>query len=404
MTVRLSRETIREMNKRQSPVRVAFVVPHIFMGDELRDKVIFSPGELAREFANASFDDVELTLFSPLPVKCRAKSVTADRSGFERELAGRGYGYLTLLKKHPSLFVAMSRQLQGEVIAEAFRRANAGEFDVVHIYTNEEDQALIFADLCCVPVVFTHHDPYNFLIKYKSVFPRYKHHKFVSMSIAQQRTAPRGTNFVANIYHGVSCKSVPTSAPNRACSPLSPQETSPCSASAETDSQDSYMIYVGRIIEPKGVHLAVVAAKKAGVRLVIAGKRYGDDYFERRLKPHLSDNIEYVGFKRGEELQELIANAKALVMPSQFEEPFGMTAIEALAVGTPVIASRSGALPEIIEDGVSGLFADTAGEIVLAMNEVDQLQREDCVKRVREHFSLRRMLDEHARLWRELAR
>jgi len=369
--------------------RVALVVPHVFVGDELREKVIFSPGELAREFADADWaaltgvagrecPDIRLTLFTPLPVKCRAENVVADSSGFERELAGRGYGYLELLKKHPALFVAMSRQLQGEVIAEAFARANAGEFDVVHIYTNEEDQALIFADLCCKPVVFTHHDPYNFLIKYKSVFPRYRQRNFVSMSMAQRWTAPKGTNFVANIYHG----SRPDLQPTR---------------------KKNDFLYVGRIIKPKGVDLACEAARRAGVRLKIVGKRYEDDYFERQVEPYLDEKIEYVGFRRGEALKKLMAEAQALIMPSQFEEPFGMTAIEALAVGTPVIASRNGALPEIVEEGKSGYFADTVEEIVRAMGRVEKIRVEDCVNRVVEQFSLEKMLREHAKLWRKLS-
>jgi glycosyltransferase involved in cell wall biosynthesis len=151
------------------------------------------------------------------------------------------------------------------------------------------------------------------------------------------------------------------------------------------------------------VHLAVAAAKRAGVKLKLVGKRYGDDYFEREIKPHLGEQIEYIGFKRGEELKTLMAEARGLVMPSLFAEPFGMTAIEAMAVGTPVIASRNGALPEIVEEGVSGWFADTVEEIVVAMGRVDELEVEDCIKRVREHFSLEKMLGEHAKLWRRLA-
>ena len=404
-----------------SPLRVAFVVPHIFMGDVLREKVIFSPGELAREFADADWEavapdaPVELTLFTPLPVQCKAKTVLADSAGFEAELKGRGYGYLELLKKHPSLFVAMSRQLQGEVIAEAFRRANLGEFDLVHVYTNEEDQALIFADLCNKPVVFTHHDPYNFLIKYKSVFPRYKHHNFVSMSMAQRETAPEGMNFVANIYHGVrsgSClrpspSTSPPAADPAAGSPRS-HPSPPSEAHLQTSLREApYFLYVGRIIEPKGVHLAIAAAQKAGVQLKIAGKRYEDDYFEREVAPHLGEAagglVEYIGFKRGEELKRLMAEAEALVMPSVFEEPFGMTAIEALSVGTPVIASRNGALPEIIGDGTSGFFADTVEEIVAAMARVGEIKAEDCIKRVQTEFSLEKMLTEHAKLWHAIS-
>ncbi|MDR0979953.1 MAG: glycosyltransferase [Candidatus Nomurabacteria bacterium] len=426
------------------PLRVALVVPHVFMGDELREQVIFSPGELAREFANADWGDIlascgvfvgiasegakiSLTLFTPLPVKCKAPTVVADYSGFERELAGRGYGYLELLKKHPSLFVALSRQLQGEIIASAFARANAGEFDLVHIYTNEEDQALIFADLCRVPVVFTHHDPYNFLIKYKSVFPQYRGRNFVSMSLAQQRTAPEGTNFVANIYHGVRL-----SAPVANCRPegtntgrLAPllaeqsSANSPRSAFGAMNSHGAknttpYFIYVGRIIEPKGVHLAIAAAERAGVNLKIVGKRYDDNYFEREIATHLEGTggasrkkggkIEYLGFKRGEALQTLVAGARGLLMPSQFEEPFGMTAIEALAVGTPVIASRNGALPEIIEEGKSGFFADSVDEMAAKMAKIDEIRPENCVKRVKEQFSLEKMLAEHAKLWLKLAK
>lgn len=387
----MSREiTTATMTKIQPPIRVAFVVPHVFMGDALREKVIFSPGELARDFADADWQtlaessgdgaSIELTLFSPLPVQCSAKTAIADSSGFQEELAGRGYGYLELLKKHPSLFVAMSRQLQGEIIAKAFERANNDEFDVVHIYTNEEDQALIFAGLCHKPVVFTHHDPYNFLIKYKSVFPRYKHHNFVSMSMAQQKTAPEGTNFIANIYHGVR-------------------------AEENLDKKKSdYFLYVGRVIEPKGVHLAVEAAEKAGIKLKIVGKRYEDDYFEREIQPHLGGDIEYLGFARGNKLKKLMSEAKALIMPSVFAEPFGMTAIEALAVGTPVIASRNGALPEIIEDGVSGFFADTVDEIVSAIKRIDEIDANNCVKRARENFSLEKMLAGHAKMWERLAR
>ncbi|MCL2095116.1 glycosyltransferase [Candidatus Saccharibacteria bacterium] len=321
-------------------VRVAFVVPHLYICDALRGKVIFSPGELARDLVGGlarwgdggvTRGDVEVTLWTPGAVKvfgadgALVRNETADWSGLESELDARGYGLLTFAAKHPALFVAMARQLQAEIISEAYAAANRGEYDVVHIYTNEEDLALQFANLCNKPVLFTHHDPYNFLIKYKSVFPRYKHHNFISTSIVQQETAPAGTNFVANIYHGVS----------------------------ENDYKPSfnrgrYLLYLGRIVAEKGVEIAVKAARKANLPLKIMGKYYQDGYFGAEIEPFLGDDVEYVGFLQGEEKLELIRGAVATVVPSRFMEPFGMVAIESLALGTPVIASKNGALPEIV--------------------------------------------------------
>jgi glycosyltransferase involved in cell wall biosynthesis len=334
--------------------------------------VIFSPGELARDLARglAAREDIDLTLFTAGEVDCGVKCVAADWSGLEAELAGRGYGLTTLMAKHPALFVAMARQLQAEIIAAAYAAANRGEFDLVHIYTNEEDLGLQFAELCSKPVLFTHHDPYNFLVKYKSVFERYKQHNFISMSIAQQATAPKGMNFIANIYHG-----------------LDEGEYQP------SFNRGEYLLYSGRIVAEKGVELAVAAARRAGLPLKIMGKYYKDDYFTKQIEPNLGDGIEYVGFLQGEAKEAMMRGAVATIMPSRFSEPFGMVAIESLALGTPVIASRNGALPEIIkaENGRLIEVATVAGaedgrtvaELAEAMQEFWQMD-EGATKQRRE--------------------
>lgn len=372
-------------------MKVALVVPHVFMHRDILPQVIFSPAVLAIGLAEGLQKlGAEVTLFSPGPIDSSVPNVTADLSLFEKELAGRGYGYTELLKKHPVTFISLARQVQAELIAKAYRAAGQGEYDIVHIYTNEEDIALPFAQLCTKPVVFTHHDPFNFLIKYKSVFPKYKQLPWISMSLAQRAGMPAGTNWLANIYHGVDANSL----------------------SLNTVPAGDYVAYLGRIIEPKGVHLAIAAVKehnrKTGghLKLRIAGKHYAgnkDAYWHERVLPHISGDIMYDGFVQGDAAkQAFLGNARALLMPSIFDEPFGMVAIEALACGTPVIGLRSGAIPEIIKNNENGFVvtkqdADdaTAAAIAAAIARTSEIDRAACRASFESKFTLERMCAEH---------
>src|SRR5688572_29898647 len=125
---------------KNKPLTIGIVVPHIFMHRDILPHVIFSPGHLARGLAEGlQALGAQVTLFSPGPADTLVKNVTADMGNFEQELAGRGDGYVDLLKKHPFTFITLARQVQSELIAKAFAAANAGELDLVHIYTNEED-------------------------------------------------------------------------------------------------------------------------------------------------------------------------------------------------------------------------------------------------------------------------
>lgn len=341
------------------PLKIGVVVPHIFMHRDILPSVIFSPGTLAIDLVNGLHrTGHDVTLLSPGPIDVECNNLTADLSLFEHELSVRGDSYLDLLKKHPFTFVTLARQVQAEIIAKAYAMANNGEFDIVHIYTNEEDIALPFAELCRRPVVFTHHDPFNFLIKHKNVFPKYKHLNWISISQAQRQGMPQDTNWAGNVYHGVDKERfAPVTAPSR-----------------------DYFAYFGRIIEQKGVHLAIAAvneynkAYSTPIPLKIAGKHYAehakDTYWTTKIQPYLAEQIEYVGFI-GDEAgkREFLGNARALIVPSLFDEPFGMVAIEALACGTPIIALDSGALPEIIENGKTGYIIPKQYSLPKALDE-----------------------------------
>lgn len=369
---------------RKSNLRVAFVVPHIFITKDILPNVIFSPGRLALDVTvEMARKGASVTLFTPGPASTALQNITGDMSYFEQELAGRGDTYIDLLKKHPFTFISLARQVQSEIIAKAYRMANDGEFDVVHIYTNEEDTALPFASLCKVPVVFTHHDPFNFLVKYKNLFPKYEYLNWLSMSHAQRRGMPKHTNWVGNIYHG-----------------LDVDEWKP-----RLIGESDYVAYLGRIVEPKGVHYAIAAIKKYNetaqkpLKLKIAGKHYTghskDTYWQNVIEPELSEDVEYIGhIADHKQKNEFLAGAKALIVPSTFNEPFGMVTIEALASGTPVIGSTNGATSEIITDGKTGFITEPEG-IAKALTKIGTISRANCRALAEDQFTLERMARDH---------
>lgn len=381
-------------------LRIGLIVPHIFMQQVLLPHVIFSPGHLALSLAEGlQSSGVDVTLFSPGPTDSPVRNITADLGLFEKELEVRGDSYLDLLKKHPFTFITLARQVQSELLAKAYLMANQGEFDVLHVYTNEEDIALPFAQFCRVPVVFTHHDPFNFQVKYKSVFPKYKHLPWISMSYAQRQGMPADTNWLANIYHGVNAASYkPMYRP-----------------------QGRYVAYLGRVIESKGVHLAIAAVqsynhkhKDDPMQLRIAGKHYAnkkDAYWQDKIEPQLDGkSIIYDGFVDDVQTKnEFLGNAQGVLMPSLFDEPFGMVSIESLASGTPVIALDSGALPEIVRDGKTGFVIHraedenvTAMKLANALEQVSSLQREGCREDFEERFTLQRMAKDHISAYRQV--
>lgn len=390
------RNSILAFSMKNSPLSVALVVPHIFMHQDILPQVIFSPGHLALALADGLAEQgVSVTLFTPGMVTTKAKNVTADLSLFERELAGRDDTYMDLLRKHPFTFITLARQVQSELVAKAYQLANEGKFDVVHIYTNEEEIALPFASLCKKPVVFTHHDPFNFLVKYKNNFPKYKHLNWLSMSYAQRDGMPDDTNWVGNIYHGLD---------------------EPVLAPLDNPSRD-YVAFLGRIINPKGVHLAIGAILKYNetaeqpLKLKIAGKHYAeeskDTYWREKIEPRLGENIEYVGFIDTLEAErEFLGNAKALLVPSLFDEPFGMVTLEAFACGTPVVALDSGALPEVIDDGVTGYLVEKSDDetkmvagITKALQNIAKINPTACRSAYETSFTLKKMVSEHKRLY-----
>ncbi|MGD9703805.1 MAG: glycosyltransferase family 4 protein [Acidimicrobiia bacterium] len=163
-----------------------------------------------------------------------------------------------------------------------------------------------------------------------------------------------------------------------------------------------YALFLGRMSPAKGVVQAIQAARAAGVRLVIAAKCWEHEevrFFEREVAPLLGDDVEFVGELGGARKMALLGGAVALLNPIQWDEPFGMTMIEALACGTPVIVTPRGAAPELVDDGITGFLCAGERELVEALQGVGRLNRRACRTAVTERFSAARNARRHVDLY-----
>jgi glycosyltransferase involved in cell wall biosynthesis len=177
--------------------------------------------------------------------------------------------------------------------------------------------------------------------------------------------------------------------------------------------RDAY-VSIGRIVPEKGYHDAISAAKKANVNFEFAGiakSKNEIDYFEQELKPNLSSKIRYVGFVKEKERKRFY-QAKAQIFPTKWKEAFGLTMIEAMACGTPVIAYDRGAVKEIIVDNKTGFIVkpDDVNGIKKAIEKIEMMSKEEylqmrqnCREHVEKHFSITAMVDKYIQVYKELA-
>jgi glycosyltransferase involved in cell wall biosynthesis len=162
-----------------------------------------------------------------------------------------------------------------------------------------------------------------------------------------------------------------------------------------SSTHDDYLLFLGRLVPDKGLREAVRIARATNERLVIIGQLLPEDrsYFNRYVKPYLNDRIVYLGHKPHQETVPYYQKAKALLMPIQWEEPFGVTMIEAMACGTPVVALRRGSVPEVIIDQKTGFIADSLGQMIAQVAAIPTISRLACRKHVLDNFSLPRMAE-----------
>ena len=166
-----------------------------------------------------------------------------------------------------------------------------------------------------------------------------------------------------------------------------------------------YAVFLGRMSPDKGVHTAARVAKAAGFSLLIAAKMQEEAeraYFDALVKPLLGDGVEYVGEVGGAAKSALLGGAACLLNPMAWPEPFGMVMIEAMACGTPVVATPCGAAREIVQEGITGFLRRDEASLAWALARVGELDRNACRRSVDDHFSVPRMVAEHVALYQRV--
>jgi glycosyltransferase involved in cell wall biosynthesis len=170
----------------------------------------------------------------------------------------------------------------------------------------------------------------------------------------------------------------------------------------------NYAIALGRICPEKGFHLALDAAKAADIPMLLAGEVFAYDahrrYFEDQIRPRLDGRRKFIGAVAPTRKRTLLSGARCLIAPSLVAETSSLTAMEALACGTPVIARSAGALPEIVEDGRTGFIADTIEEMSRAIRDVEGVSRDICRMSAEARFDSKKMVAQYFEVWQSLAR
>lgn len=340
--------------------------------------IIYAPVDLAANIANGLAErGHRVDFYAPNGSELAAAHLQTMNL---RPLVTNGEEFLQLLgTANEPLNNYLPSMWDNYLAAEMFKRAARGEYDVLHFH--HAPVALGLAHLYKnVPVVYTQHDPlYPW---YKELYELYgsPNQHVVSISNNQRRDAP-DLNYAATVYNGISTDDFAFSA----------------------DHED-YLLYTGRIIPEKGVKEAVQVAQATNQRLLIIGPippRY-QGYFDQYIKPYLNDKVLYLGFIERDKILPYYQKAKALLMPLQWEEPFGLTAVEAMACGTPVIAIARGAMPEIVVDGKTGYLVASVGEMIEAVHKVNKLDRRACREHVKAHFGLKQMVNGYEEVFRQV--
>ena len=257
-------------------------------------------------------------------------------------------------------------------ISEIFERA--ADFDIIH--NNFDFLPLSYSGLVKTPVVTTIHG-----FSSPSILPVYKKYNAGShyVAISESDKSPE-LDYIATIHHGIDVAQFPFSG-------------------AESD----YLLFFGRIHPDKGVYEAIQVAQHVGMKLVIAGIIQDQDYFTSQVEPYIDGTtVDYLGSVGPDQRADVLGQALALLHLISFDEPFGLSLIESMACGTPVIAFDRGSMPEIIRDGETGFIVRDIEGAINAVAAVETIDRSICRADVESRFTSTRMARDYVRVYEKI--
>ena len=257
-------------------------------------------------------------------------------------------------------------------IAELFKRAD--EFDLIH--NHYDFLPLSYSGFTHTPVVTTIHG-----FSSPAILPVYKKYNdsthYVAISEADKCAE---LDYIATIHHGIDLEQF-----------------------SFFEAAGDYLLFFGRIHPDKGVSDAIEVAAKTGKRLVIAGIVQDENYFREQVEPFIDGSmVEYIGSVGPEKRQQVLGGALAMLHLIHFDEPFGLSVVESMACGTPVIAFGKGSMPEIIRHGCTGFIVDDVNAAVLAVGQIDTINRSDCRDEVEQRFTNKHMAHKYVEVYHKI--
>jgi glycosyltransferase involved in cell wall biosynthesis len=295
---------------------------------------------------------VDVTLFATLDSVTKATLDGVCPSGYEDtpELDGRVW----------------------EALHVAYALEKSKNFDLVH---NHLDWLpLAFSAHCRAPMLTTVHG-----FSGPNILPAYRRglSHFVSISDADRSA---DLDYHATVYHGVDLDGLPFD---------------PVGGDG--------LVAFGRIHPDKGTHTAIEIARRAGRRLTLCGIVQDQRYFAEQVEPHIDgDRVSYLGSVGPRDRAAVLGGSAALLHPILFAEPFGLSVVESMICGTPVIAYRKGSMPEVVDEGLTGRLVDDVDQAVAAVAGIADLDRAACRARARSRFGADRMVDDYLAIYREI--
>ncbi|GAA0968817.1 glycosyltransferase family 4 protein [Acrocarpospora macrocephala] len=259
-----------------------------------------------------------------------------------------------------------------EAMHVAYALSRSGEFDLVHSHLDW--LPLAFADHCRAPLLTTVHG-----FSGMGILPAYTRAWSAYVSISDADRSPE-LDYLATVHHGIDLDAFPF-----------------------VPTGGERLISFGRVHPDKGTHTAIEIARRAGMPLTICGIVQDERYFEAEIAPKIDgEQVRFLGSVGPERRGEILGGGAALLHPIAFDEPFGLSVVEAMACGTPVVAYRRGSMAEVVDHGVTGFLVDSLDEAVTAVRRIATIDRAGCRARAEIRFSADSMVSNYLRIYGEM--
>ena len=383
-------------------MRIGLLLPSIYGSSHYLKGRIFAPLTPAVALADKLVEKGHSVFFyGSRDIQTKAEIVSGDWGLTDSNPFYYLFRYRNPQEQKYSTSEIIKRDFEYDLTMRAYDDAvNKKKLDIIHSY--HDFGAHYFNELTKFPTVYTLHDPLpqtKDTIEYYRLC-KFKRHNYVSISNSQRKGIVN-LNFVDTVYHGLNIEDYEFD-----------------------ENPEDHLIYFGRVLEDKGVDIAIDVALNLKIPLHIATSatraNKSEDFYNTKVAPYIDGkNIVSRGFFEGNKKSDFIRKGKAFLFPLRWDEPFGLTMIEAMACGTPVIAYNHGSVSEIVRDGLTGFIVDPDDEdrpgkgtwvikkqgiegLIEAVRRIGEIDRKACRKHIEDNFTVEKMVDGYEKVYHKI--